>query len=256
MVTPILNLNSSSPMLNLWVHNIESLSSPHVEFESSSIWNLNLSSPMLNLRVHNWELELNHVKIESSSTWHLNLSSHMLNLRVHNWEFKLTHVRIWEFIHVGLELEFTHVWIWEYIIESSPMLNLRVHPHGIWTWVHPCWIWECIIESSSSPMFEFESQRILNEFMFPLLCFMNTHVWPSLPYIQFFSLITCKKLYLWQFLFSWAAQIKILSITRNTRTLQCLTANIWQLYWLPNTYCTYNWCWHFFVGYVFIYLFF
>jgi hypothetical protein len=138
--------------------------------------NLNLNSPMLNLRVHNWEFELTHVKIESSSTWHLNLSSPMLNSRVHNWEFKLTHVRIWEFIHVGLEFEFTHVWIWEYIIESlsSPMLNLRVHPHGIWTWVHPCWIWECIIESSSSPMFEFESQRTLNEFMFPLLCFMNT----------------------------------------------------------------------------------
>jgi hypothetical protein len=28
----------------------------------------------------------------------------------------------------------------------------------------------------SSPMFEFESQQTLNEFMFPLLCFMNTHV--------------------------------------------------------------------------------
>jgi hypothetical protein len=103
-VHPMLNLNLSSPMLNLRLHNWE-FEFIHVEFESSSIWNLNLSSPMLNLRLHNWEFELTHVKFESSSTWDLNLSSPMLNLRVHNWEFEFTHVWIWE----STDIEWIHV---------------------------------------------------------------------------------------------------------------------------------------------------
>jgi hypothetical protein len=94
------------------------------------------------------------------------------------WDLNLSSPMLNLRVH-NWEFEFTHVWIWEFIHVGFELEFTHV------------WIWE-----STDIEWIHVSAIVFYEHMFDQV--FNFHP-------IFFSLITCKKLYLWQFLFLWAA---------------------------------------------------